>query len=142
MQRLNSYLHAKEQPPYILNLDPAVSHMPYAANIDIRDTVDYKEVMKQYNLGPNGGIMTALNLFTTKFDQVLGFVEKRAQTVKCVWRWGYLTPATSSLTPRARSRSLRGPPPARSSRTRLHRACRPASRMLLTRRARRRPRRL
>jgi len=84
MQRLNSYLHSKEQPPYIVNLDPAVSHMPYAANIDIRDTVDYKEVMKQYNLGPNGGIMTALNLFTTKFDQVLGFVEKRAETVEWV----------------------------------------------------------
>jgi len=26
--------------------------------------------MKQYQLGPNGGIMTALNLFATKFDQV------------------------------------------------------------------------
>lgn len=48
MQRLNSYLHSKETPPYILNLDPAVAHMPYSANIDIRDTVDYKEVMKQY----------------------------------------------------------------------------------------------
>lgn len=47
MQRLNSYLHSQNQPPYILNLDPAVSHMPYEANIDIRDTVDYKEVMKQ-----------------------------------------------------------------------------------------------
>ncbi|ORY24466.1 hypothetical protein BCR39DRAFT_546718 [Naematelia encephala] len=81
MQRLNSYLHSKDMPPYILNLDPAVTHMPYTANIDIRDTVDYKEVMKQYNLGPNGGILTALNLFTTKFDQVLGFVEKRAETV-------------------------------------------------------------
>ena len=96
MQRLNSYLHSKDTPPYILNLDPAVTHMPYTANIDIRDTVDYKEVMKQYvgsqpkqsmsdtryNLGPNGGILTALNLFTTKFDQVLGFVEKRASSVE------------------------------------------------------------
>ncbi|KAK6905402.1 XPA-binding protein 1 [Kwoniella mangroviensis CBS 10435] len=81
MQRLNSHLHSRNTPPYILNLDPAVSHMPYSANIDIRDTVDYKEVMKQYNLGPNGGILTALNLFTTKFDQVLGYVEKRAEDV-------------------------------------------------------------
>lgn len=81
MQRLNSYLHSKNTPPYILNLDPAVTHMPYEANIDIRDTVDYREVMKQYNLGPNGGILTALNLFTTKFDQVLGFVEKRSESV-------------------------------------------------------------
>ena len=50
-------------------------------SIDIRDTVDYKEVMKQYSLGPNGGILTALNLFTTKFDQVLSYIEKRATTV-------------------------------------------------------------
>lgn len=32
--------------------------------------VKYKEVMKQYNLGPNGGILTSLNLFATRFDQV------------------------------------------------------------------------
>lgn len=37
---------------------------------DIRDTVNYKEVMKQYGLGPNGGIVTSLNLFATRFDQV------------------------------------------------------------------------
>ncbi len=54
------------------NLDPACYEVPYPANIDIRDTVNYKEVMKQYGLGPNGGIVTALNLFATKFDQVFG----------------------------------------------------------------------
>lgn len=32
--------------------------------------------MKQYKLGPNGGIITSLNLFATKFDQVLGLIEK------------------------------------------------------------------
>ncbi|KAF5367297.1 hypothetical protein D9757_010087 [Collybiopsis confluens] len=54
VQRINSHLHSKDSPPYILNLDPAVAFMPFEANIDIRDTVNYKEVMKQYNLGPNG----------------------------------------------------------------------------------------
>ena len=53
-----------------MNLDPACYEVPYPANIDIRDTVNYKEVMKQYGLGPNGGIVTSLNLFATKFDQV------------------------------------------------------------------------
>ena len=38
----------------------------------------YKEVMKQYGLGPNGGIMTSLNLFATRFDQAMQFVEKRS----------------------------------------------------------------
>ena len=32
--------------------------------------VNYKNVMKQYSLGPNGGILTSLNLFATRFDQV------------------------------------------------------------------------
>ncbi|PPR05014.1 hypothetical protein CVT24_010207 [Panaeolus cyanescens] len=86
VRRLNAYLHSRDppKPPYVLNLDPAVTHVPYEANIDIRDTVNYQEVMKQYNLGPNGGILTALNLFTTKFDQVLELVEKRMDSVDYV----------------------------------------------------------
>lgn len=64
--------------PYVINIDPAVSMLGYAPNVDIRDTVDYTRVMDEYKLGPNGGILTSLNLFTTKFDQVLQLVEKRA----------------------------------------------------------------
>ncbi|ORX70883.1 hypothetical protein DL89DRAFT_245679 [Linderina pennispora] len=82
MQRINAYLHERKTPPYVLNLDPAVSKLPFQANIDIRDTVDYKQVMKEYNLGPNGGILTSLNLFTTKLDQVMQIVDKRAATTK------------------------------------------------------------
>lgn len=39
LQRINSHLHSKNVPGYIINLDPAVTHVPYGANIDIRDTV-------------------------------------------------------------------------------------------------------
>ena len=78
VQRLAANLHSKGAPPYVINLDPAVLRVPYPVNIDIRDTVNYKEIMKQYGLGPNGGIMTALNLFSTQFDQVLTYIEKRA----------------------------------------------------------------
>ncbi|RLN21790.1 hypothetical protein C2845_PM07G03900 [Panicum miliaceum] len=34
--------------------------LPFGTNIDIRDTVRYKDVMKEYGLGPNGGILTSL----------------------------------------------------------------------------------
>ncbi|XP_016334062.1 GPN-loop GTPase 1-like [Sinocyclocheilus anshuiensis] len=77
VQRLTVYLHSKKSPPYVINLDPAVHEVPFPANIDIRDTVNYKEVMKQYGLGPNGGIVTSLNLFSTRFDQVMKFIEKK-----------------------------------------------------------------
>eukprot|EP00899_Mesostigma_viride_P029560 jgi/Mesvir1/978/Mv17524-RA.2 len=66
---------------YVINLDPAVLKLPYPANIDIRDTIKFKEVMKEYNLGPNGGILTSLNLYATRFDQVISFCEKRAEQV-------------------------------------------------------------
>lgn len=62
--------------PYVINLDPACREVPYPTNIDIRDTVNYKEVMKQYRLGPNGGIVTTLNLFSTKFDKVIELIDK------------------------------------------------------------------
>ncbi|XP_017401132.1 GPN-loop GTPase 1 isoform X2 [Cebus imitator] len=80
VQRLTGHLHTQGTPPYVINLDPAVHEVPFPANIDIRDTVKYKEVMKQYGLGPNGGIVTSLNLFATRFDQVMQFIEK-AQNV-------------------------------------------------------------
>ena len=49
VQRLNAHLRAQSPPapPYVLNLDPAVANLPFEANIDIRDTIDYHEVMKQ-----------------------------------------------------------------------------------------------
>jgi GPN-loop GTPase len=54
VQRINAYLHSLSppSPPYILNLDPAVTRVPYEANIDIRDTVNYQEVMKQFVSDP------------------------------------------------------------------------------------------
>ncbi|KAG4305979.1 hypothetical protein PORY_000889 [Pneumocystis oryctolagi] len=98
LQRLNAHMRSKERVPYIINLgkqfycfltsntyffklaDPAVLSVPYNVNIDICDTINYKEVMKQYNLGPNGAILTSLNLFATKFDQVLSILEKKTSS--------------------------------------------------------------
>jgi len=84
VQRLTAHLHAKKSSPYVVNLDPACHDVPFPVNIDIRDTVKYKEVMKQYSLGPNGGIVTALNLFATRFGQVMQFIEKRKEECKYV----------------------------------------------------------
>eukprot|EP00977_Amphora_coffeiformis_P004387 scaffold935_cov155-Amphora_coffeaeformis.AAC.15 len=64
-------------PAYCVNLDPATLDTPYDVSIDIRDTVNYKQVMEQHQLGPNGAIMTSLNLFATKFDQVMTILERR-----------------------------------------------------------------
>ncbi|CAO1635199.1 unnamed protein product [Sympodiomycopsis kandeliae] len=77
----NSNEAEKKETSYLVNLDPAVGGLNYEPNVDIRDTIDYKRVMEEYNLGPNGGILTSLNLFTTKFDQVLSILERRSSEV-------------------------------------------------------------
>lgn len=81
MQRLNVFLHQQKKKRYILNIDPAVQKIPYKPNIDIRDSVDYKQVMKSYNLGPNGAIITSLNLFATQYDQVVQLIQKKSQNL-------------------------------------------------------------
>lgn len=82
MQRINSYASQKRIPSYFVNLDPATQRVPFNAHIDIRDTVDYKSVMKKYNLGPNGAIMTSLNLFATRFGTVLQLLEQSSHACK------------------------------------------------------------
>ncbi|KAG8647546.1 GPN-loop GTPase QQT2 isoform X2 [Manihot esculenta] len=84
LHRLVCHTQAANIRGYVLNLDPAVMTLPFGANIDIRDTVRYKEVMKQFNLGPNGGILTSLNLFATKFDEVISTIERRADQLDYV----------------------------------------------------------
>ncbi|CEO98436.1 GPN-loop GTPase [Plasmodiophora brassicae] len=84
MQRIVAHLSARSTPAYVVNIDPAVTSVPYDTNIDIRDTVNYKQVMESYKLGPNGAIVTSLNLFSTRFDQVVDYVEKSAPSLDYV----------------------------------------------------------
>lgn len=79
-----SQFKRSEYKPYVINLDPACKETPYPVNIDIRDTINYKEVMKQYNLGPNGGIVTSLNLFSTKFGKVVDILSAAKENKFCV----------------------------------------------------------
>ncbi|XP_023023441.1 GPN-loop GTPase 1 [Leptinotarsa decemlineata] len=68
---LVSRLAKSQKTSNVINLDPACINLPFSANIDIRDTVNYKEVMKHYMLGPNGAIVTSLNLYANKFPEVV-----------------------------------------------------------------------
>ena len=76
-QRLISFLGEQKKRAYVVNLDPAVLEVPYPCSIDIRDSIKYKKVMKSYQLGPNGAILTCLNLFAAQFDQVVNLIGKK-----------------------------------------------------------------
>ena len=77
MNALNQYTYDNKKMTYYVNLDPATADVDFSANVDIRDTVKYGEVMQKFNLGPNGAILTSLNLFSTKFHEVVSLIQKR-----------------------------------------------------------------
>ncbi len=50
-----------------INMDPAVENSKMPLTIDIRDTINYRDIMKKHRFGPNGCINTCLNLFLLDF---------------------------------------------------------------------------
>ncbi|KAL3308369.1 GPN-loop GTPase 1 [Cichlidogyrus casuarinus] len=82
VKKLLEQLSERNTKTFSVNLDPAVHHVPYSCNVDIRDTVKFKEVMKQYGFGPNGAIMTSLNFFTSKFHELITILTKNKNEYK------------------------------------------------------------
>lgn len=75
VHRISMHALSKNEPVHVTNLDPAVLEVPYDPDIDIRDAVPYKDTMAKYQLGPNGAILTCLNLYAAQFDQVVSELE-------------------------------------------------------------------
>lgn len=52
----------------VVNLDPANDHTSYPVALDVRDLVTLEEVMEAEELGPNGGVLYALEELEHNFD--------------------------------------------------------------------------
>jgi GTPase SAR1 family protein len=53
-----------------VNLDPGVLQLPYGPDVDVRDFVSLQGIMEKYNLGPNGGLVAAIDLISTHLDSL------------------------------------------------------------------------
>lgn len=53
-------MFATGRPCAVVNLDPANDHTSYKSALDIRDLIPLEEVMESEELGPNGGVLYAL----------------------------------------------------------------------------------
>lgn len=61
----------------IINLDPANDRLPYPCELDIRDYISLEEIMEELDLGPNGGLMYALELLDKQgIDLFIGKIEQ------------------------------------------------------------------
>jgi GPN-loop GTPase len=56
--------------PIAINLDPAVSELPYLPDVDIREHIDINNIIDTYGLGPNGSIIMSYDLIGTKIQDI------------------------------------------------------------------------
>ena len=56
--------------PVSLNLDPGAESLTYEPDVDVRDYVDMKAIMEDYNLGPNGSLVIASDLISTHLEEI------------------------------------------------------------------------
>lgn len=52
----------------VVNLDPANDRTTYPAAVDVRDLVTIDDIMEQEDLGPNGGVLYALEELEENFE--------------------------------------------------------------------------
>ena len=57
-----------------------MTHTPFHPDFDIRTYQKHKEIMKKYKLGPNGAILTCLNLFASDIQHLLQQLTKQRET--------------------------------------------------------------
>ncbi|KAF4975402.1 hypothetical protein FZEAL_7811 [Fusarium zealandicum] len=65
---MHQFLGAIGRACSVVNLDPANDHTNYPAALDIRNLVKLEEIMKDDKLGPNGGILYALEELEHNFE--------------------------------------------------------------------------
>lgn len=70
---MHQFLGALGRKSSIVNLDPANDRTAYPCAIDIRELVTLEEIMDDEGLGPNGGVVYALE----ELEGNLGWLEDR-----------------------------------------------------------------
>lgn len=60
----------------ILNLDPGVEKLPYEPDVDVREWVSLREVMRTHGLGPNGAQIAACDLVALQGKKIQEALEE------------------------------------------------------------------
>jgi GTPase SAR1 family protein len=70
------YYAALPRVVHCVNLDPAVTYIPYEPHVDIRDAITVHDVMNRYKFGPNGALICCLELISSNahewFEEAIG----------------------------------------------------------------------
>lgn len=72
------WLDSNEIPYTTVNLDPAAEYTPYVPDVDVRAYVTARQVMEEYELGPNGAIIASVDLMLNYISALREEIEESA----------------------------------------------------------------
>jgi len=58
-----------------VNLDPGIENAPYVPDVDIRDWVKLRDIMKEYGVGPNGAQIIAADMLALNINEMKEIIE-------------------------------------------------------------------
>jgi GTPase SAR1 family protein len=70
----SNWLKNERQDVITVNLDPAVTDLPYIPDVDVRDFVQMERI-QEYGLGPNGALILAADLIAEEAERIGNEVE-------------------------------------------------------------------
>lgn len=73
--KFTRFLEYHREDVMAVNLDPGALLLPYAANVDVREYIKVEELMEEYGLGPNGGLMLAHDMMVSISEQLSNDIE-------------------------------------------------------------------
>ncbi|HUV33764.1 MAG TPA: ATP/GTP-binding protein [Candidatus Desulfaltia sp.] len=73
--KFTRFLEYHREDVMAVNLDPGSLILPYAANVDVREYIKVEDLMEEYGLGPNGGLMLA-------HDMMAGIVQELSNDIE------------------------------------------------------------
>jgi hypothetical protein len=67
---MEKWLVGSDMSVTVVNLDPGVEAPPYTSDVDIREYVNYGEIMDQFSLGPNGALVASLDMAVNQVNDI------------------------------------------------------------------------
>lgn len=67
---LQTYLVSHQLDAIAVNLDPAVESLPYKPDVDIREYVNARDIMRKTGLGPNGALIASIDMIMSNIEDL------------------------------------------------------------------------
>ncbi len=58
-----------------VNLDPGIENAPYVPDVDIRDWIKLRDIMKEHGVGPNGAQIIAADMLALNINEMKDIIE-------------------------------------------------------------------